>query len=443
MLHVAVKGCDRIAPRLVEIGSNVAEVAVRLIHLGRPVYPGEAASPLLTRHFARHQRQAWISSGSSLCSFATTGAKELQWPQTCSSTKYREQSCPKGSLEINQRATRTSALQVAIKVATTRTSLPRQNDIQQPSPSLLCSLQHPYSCNLRPQISLPRNPNNNCLTDSTKTKKMCGASCDTPRPSLGGALVVLRPPPPATVRTSHRQDASCHELGKDHAVVYFPPSPPLSPGREAKQQDYLDSEAVVTTTYQTEPVSISGSLVFHNLPSTVQGSSSSSSSRKTSANLATHMTFTPVPAPDSRPTSTIPWSDGSKPAFPADNKATTTTTTYMLQIHTSGNLLDPAGSSPVLHTLSLTLGLGLDGTTTTTTTPRSTSSSQTHSEPLPEPELEPQQMPAPLEIGVGGDGIIGRRVTVWHVTRAYSPTSTPTATTKTRVLVAEGIIGFN
>lgn len=78
----------------------------------------------------------------------------------------------------------------------------------------------------------------------------------------------------------------------------------------------------------------------------------------------------------------------------------------------SGDLLQPAFQSPILHRFGFGFGF-----------------------PEGEGVRSSSRLATPLEIGVGGDGIIGRRVTVWRSGAADGSSG--------GFPVAEGIVGYN
>ncbi|EMR68174.1 hypothetical protein MGN70_002462 [Eutypa lata] len=134
-----------------------------------------------------------------------------------------------------------------------------------------------------------------------------------------------------------------------------------------------------------------GSLVFHSPRS---GASSS---------IATHATFTPL------------LRSGSVHQDTSGDEEEVDMADYVVGIHASGDLLKPAFQSPILHHFGFREGV-------ITANNRPTSRAET--------EI---LLTTPLEIGVGGDGIIGRRVTVWRRS-GIADGEFP---------VAEGIVGYN
>ncbi|KAI1841264.1 hypothetical protein JX266_012500 [Neoarthrinium moseri] len=135
----------------------------------------------------------------------------------------------------------------------------------------------------------------------------------------------------------------------------------------------------------------SGSLVFHSRPGS---SSSSSSSPELGATMATHATFTPS-------------SSAEDDAWSLDG--------CVVGIHATGDL---RSSSSSLSEQALLHSFDFGRARPALAARRSGGGSM---EVL---------LARPLEIGVGGDGIIGRKVTVWRTEAGGAR-------------VAEGIVGFN
>lgn len=104
---------------------------------------------------------------------------------------------------------------------------------------------------------------------------------------------------------------------------------------------------------------------------------------------------------------------------------------YVVGIHATGDLLKPAFQSPILHQFGFTGSSNNDDNNNNNNKRSASSSSSSCTEVL---------LATPLEIGVGGDGIIGRRVTVWR--RGGSGASGSGSSSSSRP-VAEGIVGYN
>ena len=90
------------------------------------------------------------------------------------------------------------------------------------------------------------------------------------------------------------------------------------------------------------------------------------------------------------------------------------------QISATGDLQRPALESPILHRIGFREAAK----------PPQIPSQQTPSLRRPQSQIR-VPLATPLDLGVGGDGIIGRRVTLW---RSDDDGAGP---------VAEGIVGFN
>ncbi|RYO80090.1 hypothetical protein DL764_009941 [Monosporascus ibericus] len=189
---------------------------------------------------------------------------------------------------------------------------------------------------------------------------MCGDNL--PRPSLGGALVVLSAP---------------YDSGS--------PTP---------------TSLVENKSSNTNPFPfLSGKLVFHSQqPGATSG-------------VATHATFTPHAPPG-------PNSETAGAAAVAINMAD-----YVVGIHASGDLLTLASQSPVLYQFELDEGA-----------PRRIDAGAW-------PCSTEVRLAQPLPLGVGGDGIIGRRVTVWS--RRCRAAGGGKGDEAALLPVAEGIVGFN
>ncbi|ETS79851.1 hypothetical protein PFICI_07380 [Pestalotiopsis fici W106-1] len=158
---------------------------------------------------------------------------------------------------------------------------------------------------------------------------------------------------------------------------------------------------------------LSGHMVFHGLPAT-SSSSSSSSSLSTPSNMATHITYTPSLLKEED-------YDDATEKHPLDG--------CVIGIHSTGDLRTTRRSTTpesesedeqdedqyeqmlLLHRLDLSAACP-----SLVRTARST-------------EL---RLEGPLEIGVGGVGIIGRKVSVWR-----------DSGNGRGVRIAEGIVGFN
>ncbi|RYP24501.1 hypothetical protein DL765_000521 [Monosporascus sp. GIB2] len=144
---------------------------------------------------------------------------------------------------------------------------------------------------------------------------------------------------------------------------------------------------------------LSGKLVFH------------SQQPGTASAVATHATFTPHALPGLR-------SGAAGAAADTINMAD-----YVVGIHASGDLLTPASQSPVLYRFGL--GEGAPRRTDMGAGPCGTE----------------VRLARPLPLGVGGDGIIGRRVTVWS--RRRRAAGGDEGDEAALLPVAEGIVGFN
>ncbi|RYP51862.1 hypothetical protein DL769_010747 [Monosporascus sp. CRB-8-3] len=144
---------------------------------------------------------------------------------------------------------------------------------------------------------------------------------------------------------------------------------------------------------------LSGKLVFHSQQS------------GTTSTVATHATFTPhaLPGPNSETAGAAP--------------DTINMADYVVGIHASGDLLTPASQSPVLYQFELSEGA-----------PRRTDTGA-------RPCSTEVRLARPLPLGVGGDGIIGRRVTVWS--RRRRAACGGEGDEAALLPVAEGIVGFN
>lgn len=94
---------------------------------------------------------------------------------------------------------------------------------------------------------------------------------------------------------------------------------------------------------------------------------------------------------------------------PASNTAATDATKYMVGIHATGDLTTSAIISPFIYKFNL--------------------EKEPSNEDMDEPDTLETRLDRPLAVAVGGEGIIGRRVTLWeqHATEPF----------------AEGIVGYN
>ncbi|RYO88025.1 hypothetical protein DL766_007506 [Monosporascus sp. MC13-8B] len=143
----------------------------------------------------------------------------------------------------------------------------------------------------------------------------------------------------------------------------------------------------------------SGKLVFH------------SQQPGTTSAVATHATFTPHAFP------------GPSSGTAGAAAGTIIMADYVVGIHASGDLLTPASRSPVLYQFGL--GEGAPRRTDMGAGPCGTE----------------VRLARPLPLGVGGDGIIGRRVTVWS--RRGRAAGSDKGDEAALLPVAEGIVGFN
>lgn len=220
-----------------------------------------------------------------------------------------------------------------------------------------------------------------------------------------------------------------------YTPLRLPPSPPLSPYSEGSSDLDDDDDAEehrqgegegkeeerVPCTYL---FSQGGSMIFHHIAST--------NTTITTTSMATHMTVTLI-SPTSTQQTTPPQLQPQPPPYAGE---------YTVKIHETGNLLEPAHKSPVLHSLSLRFPV--PSLSSSSPSPLPSPSANTS----PQSQQEQHQFPLrePLEVGVGGQGIIGRRVTIWqhhHHFRQLLRDGTTSPQAENLILVAEGVLGFN